>query len=461
MKALFVCTLALGLLPYWAEAQANSVKLKVRIPTTCAQDTLRLFIWQGTQISPIAEQFGSNKADVKEFVFQLKQVKEGIYYWGYNLQDLRMCYLGPEAELSFTAVCGQALSQTSQMQSPLNQAMNEQMALYQERNSRFVALLQQYQEFQGLRNEKGMDSIRAEMGALDRQKRETLESLKKQKSPLYRLAALNSYQSWHAQNRGEIEQDYIAQRLFEFVDFKDPVYAQLPFFPETARSYALTLASLAMAPDKQRRYYDSLLTLVPSSKHPNHTPLHLGIALGLMNKNNDLFLHYAQTFLKEHQGENPLLDQFLQEQIAKLRGPLPLGELAPEITAKSPQGQDLSLSSLRGKVVLIDFWASWCGPCRRENPFVVQLYERYKDKGFEIFGVSLDTDQNRWVSAIKQDNLTWPQVSDLGGWRAEPAQRYGVSSIPFTVLLDAEGRVIAKQLRGEQLANALKEIFGY
>ena len=136
------------------------------------------------------------------------------------------------------------------------------------------------------------------------------------------------------------------------------------------------------------------------------------------------------------------------------------GGEAPEISLMSPDNKKVTLSSLRGKIVMIDFWASWCGPCRRENPNVVRLYQKYKDKGFEIMGVSLDTDRNRWKAAIEADGLTWIHGSDLKGWRSAPAGLYQVHSIPQTFLLDKEGKIIAKGLRGEALANKLEELLG-
>lgn len=139
---------------------------------------------------------------------------------------------------------------------------------------------------------------------------------------------------------------------------------------------------------------------------------------------------------------------------------LAVGSIAPEITQKQPDGTDLSLSKLRGKLVLIDFWASWCGPCRAENPMNRKLYEKYKSRGFEIFGVSLDSDAGRWKGAIARDSLTWYHVSDLGGWGSQPAKLYKVSSIPATYLIDKEGRIIAKGLRGEQLKAKLEELLG-
>lgn len=134
---------------------------------------------------------------------------------------------------------------------------------------------------------------------------------------------------------------------------------------------------------------------------------------------------------------------------------------APDIALPNPDGEIVKLSSLKGKIVLIDFWASWCGPCRRENPNVVKLYQKYKDSGFEIYSVSLDKDKTAWTNAIKNDELTWTHVSDLKFWSSEGAKLYGVSSIPHTVLVDKDGNIIARNLRGSQLDDKLKEIFGF
>lgn len=135
------------------------------------------------------------------------------------------------------------------------------------------------------------------------------------------------------------------------------------------------------------------------------------------------------------------------------------GHEAPEIALADPEGKIRKLSSLKGKVVLIDFWASWCGPCRKENPNVVNIYQKYKDKGFEVFSVSLDKDKAGWINAIAKDNLSWPNhVSDLKYWKSEGALTYGVTAIPYTVLLDKKGRIAAKKLRGEELEQKVAEL---
>ena len=137
------------------------------------------------------------------------------------------------------------------------------------------------------------------------------------------------------------------------------------------------------------------------------------------------------------------------------------GDMAPDIVMNDPDGNERKLSDLRGTVVLLDFWASWCGPCRRENPSVVRAYEKYKDQGFEVFSVSLDSDANRWRKAIEQDQLTWPNhVSDLQGWRNGAAREYGISSIPHTMLIDRDGAILATHLRGSGVESALRGVFG-
>jgi thiol-disulfide isomerase/thioredoxin len=141
---------------------------------------------------------------------------------------------------------------------------------------------------------------------------------------------------------------------------------------------------------------------------------------------------------------------------------LATGNMAPDFTQNDVNGKPLSLSDLRGKVVLLDFWASWCGPCRKENPNVVALYDKYKDAGFTVMSVSLDNNRDNWLAAIKKDNLSWPNhVSDLRQWQNEVAKLYRVSGIPFTVLIDKDGKVIDTKLRGMALEQALKTIFGF
>lgn len=146
---------------------------------------------------------------------------------------------------------------------------------------------------------------------------------------------------------------------------------------------------------------------------------------------------------------------------AAVPGQISVGQMAPEIAFPNPNGETIKLSSLKGKLVLLDFWASWCKPCRMENPNVVRMYNKYKDKGFEVFSFSLDKDLSRWKHAIKQDGLIWPNhASDLKGWNTATIPMYGFKGIPFTVLIDKDGKIIETNLRGPALENKLISLLG-
>jgi peroxiredoxin len=135
-----------------------------------------------------------------------------------------------------------------------------------------------------------------------------------------------------------------------------------------------------------------------------------------------------------------------------------IGVLAPDFILPDTSGRNISLSSFHGKYLLIDFWAAWCGPCRKEMPNMVKIYSDFKGKNFEILGVSLDKTRDKWVAAIRSEHMTWPQVSDLKFWQSEVAALYSVKAIPYTILLDKEGKIIVKNLRGEELYKKVESL---
>jgi peroxiredoxin len=136
-----------------------------------------------------------------------------------------------------------------------------------------------------------------------------------------------------------------------------------------------------------------------------------------------------------------------------------VGDEAPDFKMMDENGMTFSLKELRGKYVLVDFWASWCGPCRGENPNVVVAYNKFKNKNFTVLGVSLDEKREAWVNAIKEDNLTWKHVSDLKGWESEIVPLYGFDGIPYNVLIDPNGKILATELREEALLETLENTF--
>jgi peroxiredoxin len=184
-----------------------------------------------------------------------------------------------------------------------------------------------------------------------------------------------------------------------------------------------------------------LKTVVPNlaKRFPKHT----GIA--------GIITQYNQMMVKKDEPTVPKASP-------QATGKIAIGFTAPDFTMADIDGKQVSLSSFKGKYVLLDFWASWCGPCRGENPNVVANYNKYKNKNFTVLGVSLDEDKAAWLGAIKKDNLTWTHVSDLKGWSNAVAKVYGVESIPFNALLDPSGKIIATDLRDEDLGKKLGEI---
>ncbi len=182
-------------------------------------------------------------------------------------------------------------------------------------------------------------------------------------------------------------------------------------------------------------------------------------AISYLDMDNDFpFIDSVANVVDKNIPDYQIKRDFIQR-IDQLRR-LSVGAFAPEIELPDTQGNMFRLSSLKGKYVLIDFWAAWCGPCRRENPNVVKLYQKYKGSDFEILGVSLDRKKEDWVKAISDDGLTWKHVSDLLYFNSKAARDYQIDAIPATYLIDREGKIIGKNLRGKSLEDKLAELFG-
>ena len=205
-------------------------------------------------------------------------------------------------------------------------------------------------------------------------------------------------------------------------------------YADTAKSPVVALFAATMAPVELSKFEAPLAKLV------KRFPDHKGIADALA---------YVKAQVAKPQTQT--------QPTAPTAAPT-VGDLAPEITMNDVNDKPFSLSQLRGKYVLIDFWASWCGPCRGENPNVVAAFNQYKDKNFTVLGVSLDKNKQAWLDAIKEDKLTWQHISDLKYWSSAAAPLYGFDGIPYNVLIDPQGKIIATNLRESALQNKLAEV---
>ncbi|MBK7939807.1 MAG: TlpA family protein disulfide reductase [Lewinellaceae bacterium] len=294
---------------------------------------------------------------------------------------------------------------------------------------------------------------------LSRTKSRFLDSLKTADPMLWRMATLYVTPEYIAEKSSAAsEVDFYTKNYFRNAELGDKGYDDIPDLYNSFEKFTTFLAQIATPAEKLTEAIDQSLAKIPAKSKAYRMALG-GVITGLKTTNGQLCTVYTTKYIDLYRN-NSLGEVTRLEYDIKKAGTFMPGFEAPDLAGMTPDSSRYSLKQMRGKIVMVDFWASWCGPCRRENPNVVANYNKYKDKGFDILGVSLDRDMTSWRKAIQQDGLPWRHISDLKGWQSEHAALYSVSSIPQTLLIDREGKIIARNLRGEQLGQKLKELFG-
>jgi thiol-disulfide isomerase/thioredoxin len=392
-----------------------------------------------------------------------KSATPQFYFVGINedVEKLKAVLLGTENETILSGPCYN-MTLTSVQNSKVNEDFDKVIKRVNQLKIESNKIGQNYQL--NYSNVALKTEIEAQMLANDKAKVWFLDSLKKSNPFLGKIVATDTYTSFFhnpkkANFKDEIE--YFATQYFQYADLKDVDYNKIPYMFDMFRNYAqvITMPALLLNRNQQKTYFYGFLNKIPAKSIAYKYAL-TGILTVLVEKNNTMLIEFGEKYLADFPEEDENRRAQLTNIMNQAKSQM-LDVPAPDIVMADTTGKMRKLSDLKGKVVLIDFWASWCGPCRRENPNVVKLYEEYKGKGFEVFSVSLDQDRERWIKAIKDDGLVWTNhVSDLKYWQNEAARLYQVSSIPRTILLDKEGNIIARDLRGPNLEAKLKEVFG-
>ncbi len=460
MKSL-AFTLLSAALPFLTTAflpsppEKGEVLLNCNLNSCNKIDSLFLYEFNGVVFKKIQT---APTADWQSYQFKVAATAPRFYYVGIEGNNIKPLILGTEQQVTMNGSCQQF--QGAQLpDSELNKQYEEVKNAINQHKNELTNYLRQMQAANAQDNVDMVNSIIIKLGELDKKRLDLLDYMKKNNPYLSKVVALNTYLSY--QNHGSADVDeltYFATKYFDFVDWKDPDYNYMPWVYESIKGYAQTLASVNFPVATQKDFMDRILQQVPATSRTYMLALGGAIA-GFQAAKSPLMADYGKRFMEKYKSTEPEAIAQIQ-QMLKMSSSNVVGGEAPDFIMNDVNGSPRKLSEFKGKVMLVDFWASWCGPCRRENPNVLKAYAKYHDKGFDVLGVSLDKTKDSWLAAIEKDGLIWHHVSDLKGWQNEAAKLYGVTSIPHTVLLDKEGKIIARNLRGEALDAKLAEIFG-
>lgn len=439
-----------------AQTQSGQIQLQGQF-SACETDSLYVFMLDGVGLRPLAVLPLAPQDSLKVLNVSVNaDIPKGFYFIGDGKPNsTKPVILGSEPVIQLIGSCPN-LAQ-AQVISQEHAAMEEARKVILQFNQQNNQLIQTYRR--ALHSPSELEKTKQAFVAMDSQKVQFIAQVRAFSPFLANWVSVQLYPSYVGSAPDSVSEGiFLATHFFDYVgDLRDPVFNYMPELHESMKKYAGTLAQVGLRYEQQVRYAEGVLARFTPGSGAYKAAL-LGMVQGFKGQNEDAFAVMGRRYLQEMPRDNPSVSMDIQRELGRV-SPILVGAIAPDFALATPEGDTLALSDLRGQVVLIDFWASWCGPCRRENPKVKKIYDKYHDQGFEILGVSLDSKRDAWLKAIEADGLTWPHVSDLLGWRASPGQMFGVHQIPYTVLIDAEGRILAKRLRGQDLDQALAELF--
>ncbi len=423
-------------------AKVSALTITGKIQNAPAKSKVYLYSYFGNELEKLdSTGFSSNTFQIK-----LKTVTTGLYRVGFDKDNAF------DVVLSGQNVTIEADMKTQPVLAKYTGTKeNEVLASYLKSNASFLDFYKNLdKKAAALQQSKDQAKAEVEAQALNKSLDSAFAALQK---GYFKLAAVNKG-TFMAKflNSLAIGDSSNANNYFLASDFTDESLVKSPLIPRKTEVYLVRFTQ-PMVPEFQASA-DKLLAMAPAKSDGK-----LVLYKSLIDIFDKYALEYAGPMSKQMKDEfvgSPRVNKYVA---AMPKRGVDIGDEAPEIALADTNGTPVNLSSLKGKVVLLDFWASWCRPCRMENPNVVRLYKAYKDNGFTVYSVSLDNSKDQWKGAIRKDQLTWSHVSDLQGWSSSAAKTYKVTSIPHTFLIDADGKIVAKNLRGEDLEKALQQLF--
>jgi thiol-disulfide isomerase/thioredoxin len=438
----------------FSQATYGQVQFTGRI-IGCPEGT-KVFVFElnGLAAKPIAEAKAAPGTD--SYQFSIPSGEPKIYGLGLDQDNVKHIILGKESGFTVWGNC-----EKMPYARTIGSASNAQIeSIMKDLRANDEALMKYRTEYTQSKS-TGQDPAPwlAKIAETDIAKKTVLDNALKQGGIAAIIAGLNTQLSYEKNNNGvENEVSYLTRVFFNHVDLKSKALNDVPHLYNAFKTFVEESGKAAIPAESHKKIINDKLNQIPIGSPAYRTAIG-GAISGLKTINSSLFFEFAQAYIEKYRAQDQGEVARLDFDLNRNRTFIP-GMEAPDLVGPTPEETKYSLKEMRGKVVLVDFWASWCGPCRRENPNVKAAYEKYKGKGFDILGVSLDKTKDAWVNAIAQDALPWHHISDLKGWQSDHAALYSVTSIPQTLLIDREGKIIERNLRGPALDAKLKELFG-